>query len=94
MAKRGRKPLLIPTIDWKCQIPVDVAAKVDLLLLDPSSGRQSSAPAPPSWPRSSASGWPRGSARRNPPRLPVLLTIWPRLHNLPFSPTGTQNENP
>ena len=39
MAKRGRKPLLIPTIDWKCQIPVDIAAKVDLLLLDPSSGR-------------------------------------------------------
>ena len=39
MAKRGRKPLLIPTIDWKCQIPVDVATKVDLFLLDPLTGR-------------------------------------------------------
>ena len=39
MAKRGRKPLMIPTIDWKCQIPVDVATKVDLLLLDPLTNK-------------------------------------------------------
>ena len=33
--KRGRKPLVIPTIEWKCRIPVDVAAKIDTFLLDP-----------------------------------------------------------
>ena len=38
MSKRGRKPLLIPTEAWKCQIPIDIAAKIDLLLLDPVRG--------------------------------------------------------
>lgn len=38
MAKRGRKSLVVPTILWSCRIPVDVAAKVDLLLHDPLRG--------------------------------------------------------
>lgn len=38
MAKRGRKELLTPTVDWKCRIPIDIASKVDLLLLDPIRG--------------------------------------------------------
>lgn len=33
--KRGRPALVVPTVDWKCRIPVDVAAKIDMLLLDP-----------------------------------------------------------
>ena len=35
MARRGRPPLVIPTTEWKCRIPVDVAAQVDLILYDP-----------------------------------------------------------
>lgn len=35
MGKSGRKPLLVPTVLWSCRIPVDVAAKVDMHLLDP-----------------------------------------------------------
>jgi hypothetical protein len=35
MAKVGRKALKIPTTPWKCSIPVDIAMKVDTLLLDP-----------------------------------------------------------
>ena len=35
---RGRRPALIPAVAWKCNIPVDVAAKVDTLLLDPLRG--------------------------------------------------------
>ena len=33
--KRGRKPLVVPTTEWKCRVPVDIAAKVDTFLLDP-----------------------------------------------------------
>lgn len=32
---RGRRAALIPAVPWKCNIPVDVAAQVDTLLLDP-----------------------------------------------------------
>jgi hypothetical protein len=35
MAKVGRPKNTIPTIDWKCQVPVPIAAKVDVFLLDP-----------------------------------------------------------
>lgn len=35
MAKPGRKPLAIPTVEWKHWIPVDLAAEVELLLKDP-----------------------------------------------------------
>lgn len=35
MAKRGRPPLVVPTVEWKCRVPVDVAASVDLILYDP-----------------------------------------------------------
>lgn len=38
--KRGRPVSPIPTIDWKVYIPVPIAAKVDLLLLDPVTMRQ------------------------------------------------------
>ena len=38
MAKAGRKPHTIPPVTWKCQVPTDVAAKVDLLLQDPLRG--------------------------------------------------------
>lgn len=36
--KRGRPKLLIPTVEWKLRVPVDLAAKVDLLCLDPLRG--------------------------------------------------------
>ena len=36
--KRGRKPLMTPTVEWKCRIPVDIAAKIDTFLLDPVRG--------------------------------------------------------
>lgn len=36
--KRGRKALVIPTVEWKCRVPVDIAAKVDTFLLDPVRG--------------------------------------------------------
>ena len=35
MATRGRKPLVVPTVEWKCRIPSDIAAKVDMFQLDP-----------------------------------------------------------
>ena len=35
---RGRRAALIPAVPWKCNIPVDVAAQVDTLLLDPLRG--------------------------------------------------------
>lgn len=35
MARRGRPPLVIPTTEWKCRIPIDIAASVDLILYDP-----------------------------------------------------------
>lgn len=35
MTKRGRKPLTIPTVEWKCRVPVDIACKIDMLTLDP-----------------------------------------------------------
>lgn len=38
MARPGRKALTTPNTAWKCQIPEDVAAKVDLLILDPVKG--------------------------------------------------------
>ena len=33
--KRGRPANPVPTIDWKCHIPLPIAAKVDIFLLDP-----------------------------------------------------------
>lgn len=39
MAKRGRPANPIPTIDWKCHIPIPIAAKVDVFLLDPVTQR-------------------------------------------------------
>ena len=39
MAKRGRPSLLIPTTEWKVRVPVDLAAKADLIHLDPIRGR-------------------------------------------------------
>lgn len=38
MAKRGRPALVTPTVEWKLRVPVDVAAKIDLLTLDPARG--------------------------------------------------------
>ena len=38
MSRRGRPSKLIPTTEWKCHIPVDIAAKVDMLHLDPVRG--------------------------------------------------------
>jgi hypothetical protein len=38
MAKRGRPSLLIPTVEWKLRIPIDLAAKADLIHLDPIRG--------------------------------------------------------
>lgn len=35
MAKPGRKPNSIPTVPWKLYIRADLAAEVELLLLDP-----------------------------------------------------------
>lgn len=37
--RRGRPPNVIPTIDWKIHLPIPIAAKVDLLLLDPVTGK-------------------------------------------------------
>jgi hypothetical protein len=39
MSKVGRPANTIPTIDWKCHIPVPIAAKVDIFLLDPVTGK-------------------------------------------------------
>lgn len=38
MAKPGRPALLTPTVEWKVRVPVDLAAKADLLALDPLRG--------------------------------------------------------
>lgn len=35
----GRPANDIPTIDWKVHIPVPIAAKIDVLLLDPVTGK-------------------------------------------------------
>lgn len=35
----ARPALLIPTTEWKLRIPVDLAAKADLLILDPVKGK-------------------------------------------------------
>jgi metal-responsive CopG/Arc/MetJ family transcriptional regulator len=34
----GRKPLLIPNVSWKIQVPIDIAAEIDLINLDPVRG--------------------------------------------------------
>lgn len=39
--KRGRKALVTPNLDWKIRIPTDLAAEVELLLLDPLRGKAS-----------------------------------------------------
>lgn len=39
MSRRGRPSNAIPTIDWKCHIPIPIATKIDLLLLDPLTGK-------------------------------------------------------
>lgn len=36
--KPGRPPNAVPTIDWKVHIPIPVAAKIDIFLLDPVTG--------------------------------------------------------
>lgn len=36
--RQGRPPLAVPTVPWKLQIPVDLAAQADLLCLDPVRG--------------------------------------------------------
>ena len=38
MAKVGRPALLIPTIEWKLKIPLPIAVKLDMLVLDPIKG--------------------------------------------------------
>jgi len=38
MLKRGRPVLSVPTVPWKLQMPVDLAAQADLLCLDPVRG--------------------------------------------------------
>ena len=38
MARPGRPALLTPTVAWKDRVPVDLAAKADLLHLDPVRG--------------------------------------------------------
>ena len=38
MARPGRPALLTPTVEWKVRVPVDLAAKADLLSLDPVRG--------------------------------------------------------
>lgn len=38
MSKSGRKPDLVPNVAWKVRIPIDLAAKCDLLHLDPVRG--------------------------------------------------------
>lgn len=38
MAKPGRPSLLVPTVEWKVRIPVDLAAKADMLTWDPVKG--------------------------------------------------------
>ena len=35
MSRTGRPPNTVPTIRWDTYVPVDVAAQVELLLLDP-----------------------------------------------------------
>lgn len=38
MAKRGRPSNMIPTVEWKCHIPIDVAGQIDLVHLDAVRG--------------------------------------------------------
>ena len=39
MAKRGRKPLSMPTVEWKCRIPADIAVQIDMIQFDPVKGQ-------------------------------------------------------
>lgn len=39
MVQRGRKAYVVPTVEWKCHIPVDVAAKIDMVTFDPVKGK-------------------------------------------------------
>lgn len=39
MARRGRKPHADPPTEWKVSIPTSIAAKVELLLTDPYTGK-------------------------------------------------------
>lgn len=39
MSRPGRPANAIPTVEWKCMIPVNIAAQVDSILLDPVTGR-------------------------------------------------------
>lgn len=39
MRKPGRKPNVVPTVPWKVYIPQDLAASVELVLLDPARER-------------------------------------------------------
>ena len=34
----GRRPLIIPNVSWKIQVPIDIAAEIDLINLDPVRG--------------------------------------------------------
>lgn len=38
MALRGRPKLKTPTVAWKLHVPIDLAARLDLLCLDPARG--------------------------------------------------------
>lgn len=38
MATRGRKPNVVPTIDWKLHIPMPLAVKFDLYYSDKLTG--------------------------------------------------------
>lgn len=39
MARRGRKPHADPPTEWKVSLPTSIAAKVELLLTDPYTGK-------------------------------------------------------
>lgn len=39
MAKLGRRPNVVPSVEWKAHIPVDLAGQVELLLLDPVTSK-------------------------------------------------------
>jgi hypothetical protein len=39
MLKRGRPPRTVPYIDWKIQLPVELADQIDQLCLDPARGK-------------------------------------------------------
>jgi hypothetical protein len=37
--KAGRKPNAVPTVEWKLHIQADLAAEIEMLLLDPARER-------------------------------------------------------